>query len=43
MAGGHGRYHGEFMVIDPFTNIPVAGYRYDFSAEEVIDYCRGES
>jgi hypothetical protein len=31
---------GEFMLIDPRTNCPVDGYRYDMTAEEVIEYCR---
>jgi hypothetical protein len=32
--------HGGFMIVDPYTNIPVAGWRYDMSSEEVIDWCR---
>ena len=35
--------YGEFMLVDPFTNIPAAGFRYDLSAEEVIEFCKGES
>lgn len=30
---------GEFMLVDPQTGFPVAGFRYDLSAEEVIAYC----
>ena len=33
--------YGEFMLVDPFTNIPAAGFRYDLSAEEVIEFCMG--
>jgi hypothetical protein len=32
--------YGEYMLLDPTTNIPVAGFRYDASAQEVVDYCR---
>ena len=31
--------YGGFMLVDPGRNIPVAGPRYDMTAEEVIDYC----
>ncbi|MCZ2099461.1 MAG: hypothetical protein LC121_25010 [Anaerolineae bacterium] len=31
---------GEFMLVDPSTNIPVAGWCYDMTAQEVIAYCR---
>lgn len=31
--------HGEFMLIDPHMNVPLAGFRYDMSAEEVIEFC----
>jgi hypothetical protein len=31
---------GDFMLIDPQTNCPVAGSRYDLTAAEVIEYCR---
>jgi hypothetical protein len=34
--------HGEFMLVDPFTNVPAAGFRYDLSAEDVIDFCQSE-
>jgi hypothetical protein len=32
--------HGDFMIIEPFTNVQVARYRYDMSAREVVDWCR---
>jgi hypothetical protein len=32
--------HGGFMIIDPHSNTPVQGYRWDLSAEEVIEFCR---
>lgn len=37
--------HGGFMLIDPFTNFPVAGGRWGLSPEDVLEYCveRGES
>jgi hypothetical protein len=31
--------YGDFMLVDPGRNIPVAGWRYDMTAEQVIDYC----
>ena len=31
--------YGEFMLLDPDSNIPVAGFQYDMDAEEVIAYC----
>lgn len=30
---------GAFMLLDPSTNCPVAGFRYDLSAAEVVEYC----
>jgi hypothetical protein len=33
--------YGQFQIIDPQFNIPVAGFKYDLSAEEVIEYCVG--
>ena len=30
---------GEFMLVDPATNIAQAGFRFDLSAEEVIALC----
>ena len=30
---------GEFMLVDE-NGIPQGGFRYDMSAEEVLDYCR---
>jgi len=33
--------HGEFMLVDPYTNYVVAGERFDLSAEEVLTYCGG--
>ena len=31
---------GGFMLIDPYTNGCVAGFRFDMSATEVIAFCR---
>jgi len=31
--------HGDFMLVDPDGNYPVAGFRWDMTAEEVIEYC----
>jgi hypothetical protein len=33
---------GEFMVIDPSNNFPVAGFKYDMTAVDVIEYCCGD-
>jgi len=33
--------YGEFMLIEPMGNFVVAGFRYDMSAAEVIEYCTG--
>lgn len=30
---------GEFMLVDPATNIPQAGFQYDMTPEEVIGFC----
>lgn len=32
--------YGEYMVVNPSTNFPLAGFKYDMSADEVIEYCR---
>ena len=34
---------GGFMLVDPSTNFAVAGYRFDLSAEAVIDYCQEDA
>jgi hypothetical protein len=34
--------HGGFMLIEPRGNYPVAGFRFDLTAEQVIAYCDGE-
>lgn len=31
---------GHFMLVDASTNLPVAGFRYDMSAAEVMLYCK---
>ena len=31
--------HGDFALIDPATNFMVAGFRFDMTAQEVIEYC----
>lgn len=33
---------GEFMLVD-FQGIPQAGFQYDLSAEEVIEFCAQDS
>jgi hypothetical protein len=30
---------GGFMLINPMTNCPVDGFKFDLSAEYVMDYC----
>ena len=30
---------GEFMIIDPERNWVVAGARFDFTAEDVVEFC----
>ena len=30
---------GEFMILDPSMNFPVAGFRYDLGPQEVIEWC----
>ena len=30
---------GDYALIDPETGFPVAGFRFDMSAAEVIEYC----
>jgi len=30
---------GDFMIIDPVGNYVVAGARFDFTAQDVIDFC----
>jgi hypothetical protein len=34
--------YGEFMLVDPSTNLAVAGFRFDMSPEEVIEYCQDD-
>jgi hypothetical protein len=34
--------YGGFMIVDPYTNFAVAGFRYDMSAEKVIEFCEDE-
>jgi hypothetical protein len=34
--------YGEYMLVDPHTNIPAAGFRWSMSAQEVIEYCNGQ-
>jgi len=33
---------GGFMIVDPSYNFPVAGARYELTAEEVIAWCRDD-
>ena len=35
--------YGEFMLVDPAMNVPVAGWQYDLTADEVVEYCREQS
>ncbi len=35
--------HGGFQLVDPMTRFPQAGFRYDLSAEEVIEFCAQHS
>jgi hypothetical protein len=30
---------GGYMIVDLSTNIPLGGFRYDLSAEEVLEFC----
>jgi hypothetical protein len=32
--------YGGFQIIDPHSNLIVAGVRFDMSAEQVIEYCK---
>lgn len=32
--------HGEFMLVDPSYNIPVLGYRYDASLDDIEAFLR---
>jgi hypothetical protein len=34
--------YGDFMLVDPDGGIPVGGFRWDMTAQEVIEYCRDE-
>ena len=34
---------GGFMLLEPSTGIPLAGFHYDLEAQAVIDYCRGDT
>jgi hypothetical protein len=34
---------GGFMLVDPASNIPAAGFEYDLSAEGVLDYCSDDA
>jgi hypothetical protein len=31
--------HGDFMLVDPSSNTLLAGWHYDLSAAEVVQYC----
>lgn len=35
--------YGGFMIIDPATNFAVAGFRFDYAPEAVIQWCRDEN
>jgi hypothetical protein len=34
--------YGDFMLIEVSGNYPVAGFRFDMSADDVIAYCKGD-
>jgi hypothetical protein len=31
---------GEFMIIEPRRNFVIVGQRYEYSAEDVIEFCK---
>jgi len=31
---------GEFMLIDPISRFAIAGFRFDLSPEEVVEFCK---
>jgi hypothetical protein len=33
---------GGFQIVDPLTNFPVFGWKFELSAEDVIAYCSDE-
>ena len=33
---------GGYMIVDPASNFPAAGFRYDMDAAAVIDWCKDE-
>jgi hypothetical protein len=35
--------YGEFMLVDPDTNFPQAGFTYDMSAEDVVKFCHDDA
>ena len=39
----HPDYQGQFMICDPMTGFPVAGFQYDFNAADVVNFCRNQS
>jgi hypothetical protein len=39
LSSSRERQLGEFALIDPYTNFFVTGFRFDLSAEEVIEFC----
>lgn len=34
--------YGGFMIVDPNTNVAVAGYRFDYDAEAVLQWLGDE-
>jgi hypothetical protein len=34
---------GGFMLIEPNANMCVAGWRFNLSAEEVVEYCKART
>lgn len=32
--------HGGYMLVDKATGVPVAGWDYDFTVEDVLDFCK---
>ena len=31
--------HGQFMLVEPVAKIPVAGFNYDLSPEDIVRFC----
>lgn len=40
---GHPENQGGFMIRDSSTMFPVAGWTYDYTAEDVVAWCKSDS